>query len=435
MRCRPQTRLSVTVVLLFVGCLSARADDKRAKEVEVPAFTAYVVPDNGAARIDPRRGITGWVRSDAVIKSYVNLKATGRLSLELLISLPDSDSATIGVKLAGKEFVREVKKTGADQYVRVPVGTVEISKPGYQAITLTGRKRTGRSFGSVKSLVFSGPASRGMHFNTKPRRNAASVHLWFPFPKGEQVGWFYNEITVPRGADPVHSYYMACGFSRGYFGIQVNSPTERRVIFSIWDSGNEAVDRKKVKPADRVTLLGKGRGVVAHGFGNEGTGGHSHWVHPWKAGTTQRFLVHAEPKGPNTTYTAYFFLPAKKKWKLIASFRAPKDGKHLRSLYSFIENFGGSSGYLRRQARFSRQWVRGAKGKWLELTQTRFTHDPTGRVERKDYGGGVEADGGFYLSNGGFLPATARYGDTFRRPATKSPPRITLPLRKSDLAE
>ena len=56
MRCRPQPRLSITVLLLFVECLSARGDDKRAKEVEVPAFTAYVVPDNGGARIDPCRG-------------------------------------------------------------------------------------------------------------------------------------------------------------------------------------------------------------------------------------------------------------------------------------------------------------------------------------------------------------------------------------------
>ena len=28
--------------------------------------------------------------------------------------------------------------------------------------------------------------------------------------------------------------------------MQVNSTTERRIIFSVWDSGNEGVDRKKV---------------------------------------------------------------------------------------------------------------------------------------------------------------------------------------------
>ena len=63
--------------------------------------------------------------------------------------------------------------------------------------------------------------------------------------------------------DPVGSYYMACGFRRGYFGIQVNSPTERRIIFSVWDSGTEAVDRSKVSAEDRVQLMGKGEGVVA----------------------------------------------------------------------------------------------------------------------------------------------------------------------------
>lgn len=30
-------------------------------------------------------------------------------------------------------------------------------------------------------------------------------------------------------------YYMACGWHRGYLGMQVNSPTERRIIFSVRD--------------------------------------------------------------------------------------------------------------------------------------------------------------------------------------------------------
>jgi hypothetical protein len=48
----------------------------------------------------------------------------------------------------------------------------------------------------------------------------------------------------------------------------------------VWDAGNEAVDRNKVGAENRVVLLAKGDSVVANDFGNEGTGGHSHFVYP-----------------------------------------------------------------------------------------------------------------------------------------------------------
>ena len=75
--------------------------------------------------------------------------------------------------------------------------------------------------------------------------------------------------------------------------MQINSPTERRIIFSVWDSGGEAVSRSKVADTNRVLLMGKGEGVNSGDFGNEGTGGHSHLKYNWKTGEKQRFIVTA----------------------------------------------------------------------------------------------------------------------------------------------
>lgn len=69
---------------------------------------------------------------------------------------------------------------------------------------------------------------------------------------------------------------MAYGRHRGYLGMQVNSATERRIIFSVWDSGHEGIARKKLAAEDRVQLNGKGEGVYSGNFGNEGTGNRSH---------------------------------------------------------------------------------------------------------------------------------------------------------------
>ena len=42
-----------------------------------------------------------------------------------------------------------------------------------------------------------------------------SVHLGYPAAAGVS---FYNEVTVEKSADG--TYFMVCGWSKGYFGIQ-----------------------------------------------------------------------------------------------------------------------------------------------------------------------------------------------------------------------
>jgi hypothetical protein len=270
------------------------------------------------------------------------------------------------------------------------------------------------------SLTLAGPASVKAHVNMLSRRNAASVHFAYPTSANAQITAFYGEVTVRE--DPVWSYFMVCGFARGYFGIQVNSPTERHIIFSIWDSGKEAVDRKKVAADDRVTLLAKGKDVVASDFGNEGTGGHSHLIYPWVAGTTYHLLVTAEPQETTTRYAGYFYFPDTKRWGLIASFKAPKDGSFLHGLYSFNENFVGTNGDRRRLAEFGNQWMRTNDGTWTELLTARLTHDQTGDTQRLDYTAKL-VDGRFALANGGFLDVPPAQ-PTLVRPALGVPPDI-----------
>jgi hypothetical protein len=172
--------------------------------------------------------------------------------------------------------------------------------------------------------------------------------------------------------------------------------------------------------------VAKGDGVVAEVFGNEGTGGHSHLVYPWKTGSTQRFFVTAKVDGDATIYTGYWFHPDKKAWQMIASFRAAKDGQGLRRLYSFSENFGGNNGHLRRKALYGSQWIQLADGTWKELTTASFTHDATGKEARLDRFMGVE-NGAFFLSHGGFVPGYTASGTAFTRSATGAPPSIVLP--------
>ncbi len=387
----------------------------RAEEIRIPAFTGYVEPDAEAANVSEQDGITEWKDSKQKIAWYGKLSA-GDLTVSLTAVLPKSQRTTLRLTIGKQHKERPLEGTGEPQ--SLDFGTFSISKIGYQRIELQGIKKSGDTFGTLKALLLNGTATQNAHFSLVERRNAASVHLSYPLPKGTQAEWFYNEVTVRT--TPLWSYYEACGFQRGYFGIQVNSPTERRVIFSIWDAGKEPDKRDRVSEENLVKLLAKGENVVAESFGGEGTGGHSHLVYPWKLGETYRFLVHAQPSGTFTTYSGYFFFPETQKWGLIARFRAPKDGKYLDGLYSFNENFGGANGQLRRLAEFGNQWVRTKEGIWIDLQEARFTHDPHGRTERKDYDAGVK-QGRFYLSNGGFVEGGVKYRDTLKRPASHNP--------------
>jgi len=408
-------------VLIAVACLlmvtSARA------QFRIPASTAYTEPDANGARISANSGITGWTDPNLRIVWFGNIQQPATIEAAVELRLPERATCRLRLTVAGKSSEVKVKGGGTNT-VLAKFGSFRIREPGYQRFTLESLNDA-PPFGDPSALVLSGLTTNTAHFNLKPRRNAASVHLRYPVPRGTNVAAFYCEMTGIE--DPIHTYYMACGWHRGYFGMQVNSRTERRIIFSVWDSGGEAVDRQKVGDDNRVKLVAKGEGVNAGDFGNEGTGGHSHLKYNWKTGEPQRFIVTAQPtNGTFTIYSGYWFHPEKKEWMLISSWRAPKDGGYLRGLYSFSENFVGSNGHLRRKALYGNQWIRTETGQWIELTESSFSYDSTGRADRLDRFMGVE-NGQFFLSHGGFVPGTTKSGEQFMRPATGKGPVIQLP--------
>ena len=407
-----------SLLVLMTWAVFARA------ELRVPGFTAYLDPDVNGARVSERSGITGWRDPHLKVLWFGELKTPGEVTCTLELRLPAGHESKFRLTVAGTS--REATAVGDTNSVRVEFGSFPIPTAGYHCFTLESFNAVGASAGDIEALVIAGSATRDAHFNLKERRNAASVHLMYPIPAGTNVEAFYCEMTAID--DPVATYYMACGWHRGYFGMQVNSPKERRIIFSVWDSGSEAVSRDKVGVVDRVTLVAKGEGVYSGDFGNEGTGGHSHLKYLWKTGEKQRFIVTAKPvDATHTIFSGFYFHSDKKQWMLISSWKAPKDGGWLRGLYSFSENFVGENGHLRRKALYGNQWIRTAGGKWFELTQAGFSHDPTGKSDRRDRFMGV-ADGQFFLSHGGFVPGFTKFGEKFTRPATSKPPNdIVLP--------
>jgi Domain of unknown function (DUF3472)/Domain of unknown function (DUF5077) len=411
--------------VLFIGIM-CHSWSAIAAELRIPGFTAYMLPDPESARMSESEGVTHWTDPRQSVNWYGRFQEVGKVTIKVDLYLPQSNRARFRLTMDGQSHEATLTSAADDALLTADFGEFEIRTQGYQRIELASLNEPGAPIGKIAALRLTGDAATNALFNLKERRNAASVHLMYAVPDGKHIAAFYCEVTAIE--DPTTTFYMACGWHRGYFGMQVNSPTERRIIFSVWDSGNEAVDRKRVAEDNRVQLIGKGEAVFTGEFGNEGTGGHSHLKYMWKTGEPQRFMVTAQPIDPaSTVFAGYWFHPEQQRWMLISSWRAPKEGGWIRRPHSFSENFGGSNGHLFRKARFGNPWIRTDEGDWIELTTATFSHDPTGKADRLDRWMGVE-NGQFVLGHGGFKEGFTEYGEAMTRPATgQAPNNIELP--------
>jgi Domain of unknown function (DUF3472)/Domain of unknown function (DUF5077) len=418
----------IVIILFQISCISQNKIPKNKKLVY-----QKTIPIGGNGWVTQGDSITdegliNWKSPSSVCKIHFRVNQTGKLKLSLFLNTNNSKS-TINVHFLNKNTLVSANSASEQEFL---VGEFDIEKAGYLTVELQGISKTGAFFGDLSKIAVSGSAvSDDLVFvqNNDDNyfywgRRGPSVHLNFPTEKTDSIEWFYSEINVPTGNDVVGSYFMANGFSEGYFGFQVNSATERRILFSVW-SPFQTDDPDLIPKDEQIVALKKGEKVHLGAFGNEGSGGQSYLVFPWKAGETYRFLLRGQPIGDNfTIFTAYFFAPETQKWQLIASFKRPKTHSFLTNLHSFLENFEPETGEKQRMAFYQNQWVRNHHGKWSELTETQFTADQTARKNfRKDFAGGVE-NGQFFLKNAGFFDDFVGFDQNFSRPARGKKPEI-----------
>jgi hypothetical protein len=223
-------------------------------------------------------------------------------------------------------------------------------------------------------------------------KQCRSVHLRYFAPEGVT---FYNEVIPKRTA--LGTYFMVCGWTGGYFGIQERKDGTKRVLFSVWDSSQN--DKNAVDEDKRVKLLYKDDDVRIGRFGGEGTGGQSFFEYNWKVGERYRFMVTAQVLDERTAYSGYFFVPEENAWKHLVTFTTITEGRTLRGYYSFIEDYKRDtiSATKRRVATYGNGWVETADGKRTTIQKARFTGDrnPAANINAKMVGGL------FQLSTGG----------------------------------
>ena len=392
-----------------------------------PANQQNYIPLGGNAWVHGGRaqitneGLVNWTSAASLITLYFYINQAGPVHIALRLSVPAGKS-TLQLSTNGQQQNRLLSNHDT---ATIDFGRFEIRQKGYVKVELKGLSKSSSEFARVTDLAVTGAQAAVFYVKNNEGnffhwgRRGPSVHLNYRLPEEvkNNAEWFYTEIRVPDGEDKIGSYFMADGFAYGYFGMQVNSAQERRVLFSVW-SPQVTDDPKAIAKDMQVILLRKGAQVHGGEFGNEGAGGQSYLQYPWKAEHTYGFLLHAQPDEVThtTVYTAYFKEKQDKNWQLIASFKRPQTVSYLNYLYSFLENFEPETGDQSRMAQYGNQWVCSAQGAWYPLREALFTGDNTANLRyRLDYASGLTPAGTFYLRNCGLFNNAIMLKQTFKR--------------------
>jgi len=270
----------------------------------------------------------------------------------------------------------------------------------------------------------------------KPRA-CRSVHLWWQNDSGQSPEGtaFYNELTVE--ASTSGSYFMACGFSKGYFGIQELGNGKKVALFSIWEPGKQNNPNATAEEL-RVKEIASGKDVRVKRFGGEGTGGQSVYDYDWKIGESVRFVVYARSDGETRTqYAGYIYIPQESRWQHLATFSTLANGHLLRGYYSFVEDFrrNGKSAEIVHRANCGNGWILANTDdgqRWMPLTKGRFTADntPTSNIDS-----GAVGDRIFMQTGGNTKNDNTKLRETSSLETADRKPPLDLPNAFADEAE
>lgn len=345
-----------------------------------------------------------------------------------------------GLDYEGESFPFSATTKGTASTLDAEAFTITIPTTGYYRYELTGKSSsmTGLTIREIRFDQIRGPGVTAGLSQTTTYLSSPSVHLGYSSTQStvKNYDWLYEEIIVPEGFDPIASYYMSLGFFRGYMGIQTNSETERRVLFSVWDIVDTDVWPDAPKEA-LVSLVDKAAYTQANSFGGEGTGGQSYVGREdfttWKTGQPVKFLMNCRRDGGiiaeetisgvvnkgdsirHSILSAWY--DAGEGWRYIASWRTPcKPGAPTMfdGFHSFLENYGWTNGQMPRKALYYNTYAKEtASGKWVHLNKASFSNTDGSTGQRIDYEQGVDADDPtkFYMLSGGY-GKTLKTGDT-----------------------
>lgn len=433
---QPQSEMSLTIPFKCNGYVTPLDAESK----QTPQCANQIVHNGYNNPHDAEMVVDGWKKEFVEaephqLSIFFYTAHTGHLDLSLVVGSAVGE-ASLDVEVEGKTHRAKVAASAEEQTCYV--GGYNISEKGYVRVNIIPVATVADSYPTILALKVGGEAvgyasakNEEVVFVTTEECQAEKPHFirrgpsnHFNWDMPENTEYFYNEVCVAEGDDINGAYYMLTGGDGFYMGIQPNIKGESRfVLFSVWDTDTEA--------GDVATLVNKGEGVCSNNYSHEGSGVQNFYHYDWKAGRTYATLVRVRPEvvdGKPTgasLYTGYF--RGDEGWVFLAEIRRPNITTYFTRAHSFCENFIPERGWLSQEVSYPSQWMRDKDGAWHEVLSGRFTCDNTGRRDmRRDYSGGVNEKGHFYLRNIGYIDEMTPFGERFSRQPSGVAPDIDL---------
>ncbi len=237
---------------------------------------------------------------------------------------------------------------------------------------------------------------------------------------------FYSELTV-RETRP-GTFYAACGFSRGWLGVQELEGGEKTVVFSV--VANSQSQRTKPAAGNRqVRVVKKGRGVRELLQSGQGKVELSCDL-DWKIGDSLRFIIYAKSEGAKTLYSAYFYLIKENRWQHMATCSLDSDGRLLSGLQSYIGGIsvGGIEDQKQRSCDIESPWIL-VQEKWKSVVIAKTSSN---LKSAQDSVAGMHR-GRFFLRTATDSGVTKADGNSdLRLPKAERKPPLDLPIAMGD---
>ena len=224
--------LSLAGLLISCNLFGERTIEKPEYKITIPVYgNSWLV--NEPVKSDEmitETGIRNLKQESDRFRTYFRIEKTGLIQIAVKAKVA-SGKSKLKATFGGKS--KDISLSNTDFEI-IDIGSFQVEKIGYQFLELQGLQKSSVEFAQISELLIAGEATSGSVYYVKSDfywgRRGPSVHLNYEVPtEAGNIRWFYNEMSIPEGNDLLGSYFMANGFGEGYFGIQVNSPTERQI--------------------------------------------------------------------------------------------------------------------------------------------------------------------------------------------------------------
>jgi len=182
---------------------------------------------NATETINTSNGLINWKKPETIVSVYFYVIKPGLINVSMVCYIPSPLQSVI--KLTIDNTTLQATITGNQSHL-VYIGQFSIQRPRYVKTDMQGVNKTGTEFGRVSNLTISGELVDSQSIGYIPDQPVSSVYwrrrpaldVW-QTPPSRQFDYFYQEISIVPGYDPVGSYFVSIGWNNGYFGMEVSS--------------------------------------------------------------------------------------------------------------------------------------------------------------------------------------------------------------------